>query len=72
MSQMELNQLLEWFDSISNWNRWGKEDERGTINLITPQCRLEASQLIKEGITVSCARPIEFFSNSKVYRRKIW
>jgi hypothetical protein len=26
----------------SNWNRWGPEDQRGTLNLITPERRRAA------------------------------
>ncbi|WP_424961405.1 cyclase family protein [Ekhidna sp.] len=41
---------------ITNWNRWGPDDEIGTLNFITPEKIAEASQLIKKGITVSLAR----------------
>ena len=30
-------------DSLSNWGRWGPEDELGTLNLITPEKRAQAS-----------------------------
>ncbi|WP_370086444.1 cyclase family protein [Ekhidna sp.] len=41
---------------ITNWNRWGTDDEIGTLNFITPEKVTEASLLIKKGITVSLAR----------------
>ena len=25
------------FDSLSNWGRWGADDERGTLNLLTAE-----------------------------------
>ena len=28
-------QFEAWFKEISNWGRWGKDDELGTLNLIT-------------------------------------
>lgn len=34
---------------LTNWGRWGKEDERGTTNLITPECLVRAAALVKEG-----------------------
>src|SRR5947209_7171346 len=34
---------------LSNWGRWGKEDERGTVNFITPACLVAAGKLIKQG-----------------------
>jgi kynurenine formamidase len=48
--------LLAWMDSLSNWGRWGGEDQRGTLNLITPEVTLRAARLVQEGVTVSCAR----------------
>lgn len=44
-----------WFTEISNWGRWGKDDEKGTLNLITAQKSLAAAGLVKEGVTVSLA-----------------
>jgi hypothetical protein len=42
----------------SNWGRWGADDQRGTINLITPEKRVEAAGLVRTGRTVSLGRPI--------------
>ncbi len=44
-----------WMQEISNWGRWGKDDELGTLNLITPTTRLAASKLVKTGQAVSLA-----------------
>ena len=38
---------------LSNWGRWGKDDQAGTVNLITNAKRKQAASLIKEGISVS-------------------
>ena len=35
------------FDQCSNWGRWGADDERGTLNLITPEHRVRAAGLVK-------------------------
>ncbi len=43
---------------VSNWGRWGPDDERGTLNLLTPQHVRTAASLIREGVTVPCARPV--------------
>ena len=40
---------------LSNWGRWGKDDQLGAINLITPAKRKEALKLVKEGAPVSLA-----------------
>jgi kynurenine formamidase len=36
----------------SNWGRWGAEDERGTLNLITPDMIVAAARLVREGVVV--------------------
>src|ERR1700704_20448 len=40
---------------ISNWGRWGKDDELGAANLITPAKRKQAIATVKEGVTISLA-----------------
>src|SRR5438552_16742093 len=40
-----------------NWGRWGKDDQRGAINLITPAKRTSAARLVKTGRSVSLSRP---------------
>jgi hypothetical protein len=53
-------QVLEWYRSLSNWGRWGPADELGTLNLITPEKRLQAAALVREGLAISCARTIGY------------
>src|SRR3954465_3011605 len=43
---------------ISNWGRWGQDDELGSSNLITPAKRKQAAALVKEGISVSLAHDV--------------
>ncbi len=51
-------QVLEWLDSLSNWGRWGPDDQLGCLNLIGPTQRQQAVALVTDGLPVSCARPI--------------
>ena len=44
---------------LSNWGRWGQEDQLGALNLITPEKRKQAAALVREGISVSLARNAE-------------
>jgi kynurenine formamidase len=46
-------QYEAWQTQLSNWGRWGKDDELGTLNLITPAKRRAALDLVKEGVPVS-------------------
>ena len=41
--------------SLSNWGRWGSDDERGTLNLVTPKKTMDASRLVRDGVVVSLA-----------------
>ena len=43
------------YEKVKNWGRWGSEDERGALNLITPEKLREAAACVIAGETVSCA-----------------
>lgn len=45
-----------WMAELSNWGRWGDDDEIGALNLITPAKRVEAARLVETGRVVSMAR----------------
>ena len=42
-----------WMVELSNEGRWGAEDEKGTLNLITPEVTRAAAELVRAGISVS-------------------
>jgi kynurenine formamidase len=48
-------QYEAWQKELSNWGRWGGDDQLGTLNLITPAKRRAAMALVKEGVPVSLA-----------------
>src|SRR3954469_26076897 len=45
----------ELFQQVSNWGRWGKDDQLGSANLVTAAKRKQAIALVKEAISVSLA-----------------
>lgn len=51
-------EVIGYYTSLSNWGRWGTEDELGTLNLITPEKRKQAGALVRDGQVISCARII--------------
>lgn len=53
MSDAELKAL---FEQVSNWGRWGPEDERGTLNHIGGRQVARGASLVREGRTVSLSR----------------
>ena len=48
-----LETLGRWEKELSNWGRWGPDDQRGTLNLITADKTRQAAALVREGETVS-------------------
>jgi kynurenine formamidase len=44
----------------SNWGRWGKEDQRGALNLVTPEKTTEACGLVRTGQVISLGREIRY------------
>jgi kynurenine formamidase len=43
---------------VKNWNRWGPDDQLGTLNYVTPEKVREAAGLVRSGRRVSMAIPI--------------
>ncbi|HJU28534.1 MAG TPA: cyclase family protein [Candidatus Binataceae bacterium] len=55
LSEQEVKNLLT---KCSNWEKWGKNDERGALNYITDQKRAAAAKLVQTGEAVSLALPL--------------
>ena len=51
-------EVLRYLETCNNWGRWGPDDELGTLNYLTPKARMEAAALVREGVGVTCSRPI--------------
>jgi kynurenine formamidase len=57
-ASLTIEDFQELFERCSNWGRWGPDDERGTLNLIEPEHTRRAASLVQEGLSVSCALPL--------------
>lgn len=44
---------------VSNWGRWGTEDELGTLHFLTDECRRAGAALVQDGVVVSCGQDID-------------
>ena len=55
LGQADIERLME---ELSNWGRWGGDDQLGAANLITSAKRVEALSLATEGITVSLSHQL--------------
>ncbi len=65
MSRKPVNReaIYEAAKKLSNWGRWGADDQLGTLNHITPQDIIDAGKLIKRGkvfaLGLSLKEPIQ-------------
>jgi kynurenine formamidase len=55
VTETEFDKLMT---TISNWGRWGKDDQLGALNLITPEKRKQAAMLVHEGVSFSLAHNV--------------
>jgi kynurenine formamidase len=55
-SEEELDAL---FDEVNNAGRWGADDELGTLNYITPEKRITAAGLVRDGRAMSIGRDLD-------------
>ena len=39
-----------------NWGRWGHNDQKGAVNLVTPEKRIAAARLVQSGLAISLSR----------------
>jgi kynurenine formamidase len=51
-------EFTELAAAVNNWGRWGPDDERGTLNLITSQAIHNAAALVQTGERISLALPM--------------
>ena len=55
---MSTEEVLGLHDRLSNWGRWGPDDQLGALNFITAEVTALAASGVLSGQTVSCARPL--------------
>ena len=46
-------------DRVGNWGRWGDDDERGALNLLTPEVVLRAAQACRTGKVYNLGLPVQ-------------
>ena len=44
------DEVLSYFDKLSNWGKWGDDDELGAPNYITPAKVKQAIATIQDGV----------------------
>jgi kynurenine formamidase len=56
--KVSADEFRKLFERVSNWGRWGPDDERGALNCLTPDRVRAAAGLVRSGVTVSLSRPL--------------
>jgi kynurenine formamidase len=46
------------FREVSNWGRWGDDDQRGALHHLTAERVVAATRLVREGVSVTLSRPL--------------
>lgn len=55
-----MSQAEKWgIRALSNWGRWGKDDQLGTANFITAEVVAAAAKEVRRGKIITCAVPID-------------
>lgn len=57
-ADVSADQFGALFRSLSRWGRWGDDDERGALHLLTPDRVAAAARLVHKGISVSMSLPL--------------
>jgi kynurenine formamidase len=52
-------ELKELAAKLSNWGRWGDDDERGTLNFLTPDATKRGVAAVRRGASFSLAIPFD-------------
>lgn len=60
--QLTDEEVIGFMTRLSNWGRWGKEDELGTLNFITPEKRVRAAREVQSGRCLSLAHDLNTHS----------
>jgi kynurenine formamidase len=59
---MRMDVSTDQFDSlfreVSNWGRWGDQDQQGALHHLTPERIVAAVRLVRDGLSVTLSRPL--------------
>ncbi len=55
---MNAAEFRDLFEAVSNWGRWGDDDQRGALNYLTADRVQAAAALVRSGETISLSHPL--------------
>jgi kynurenine formamidase len=54
-----MTQMDDIIRKVDNWGRWGKDDQLGTLNYLTPERVAEAAKIVERGLVISLGVPLD-------------
>lgn len=54
-----VDDLEDYYRRLSNWGRWGPDDQRGALNHVTPDKTRRAAALVRRGAAFSLQLPLD-------------
>lgn len=54
----------------SNWGRFGDDDQRGKMNLLTPERRVAAAREVKEGVAFTLSLPLDYPGGNAIFAHR--
>lgn len=70
MSRRTADRNTDRATSGTNWGRWGEDDERGALNLITPEAVLAATRTCRSGVVYSLGLPIHAHGSGPILEHR--
>ena len=58
-AEVSADEFRRLFQALSTWGRWGETDQRGALNLLTPERVAAAASLVREGTTITLSWPLQ-------------
>jgi kynurenine formamidase len=55
--EVSAEEFTALFEAVSNWGRWGEDDEQGTLNELSADRIVAAANLVRSGETVTLSHP---------------
>ena len=59
MTADEVRAHAERLGVTPNWGRWGADDQRGTLNLVTAESAVRAAATVRSGAVLTLGRPLD-------------
>jgi kynurenine formamidase len=57
-ARFSADEFAQLFQALSTWGHWGATDQRGALNLLTPERVAAAAELVQQGVAITLSWPL--------------